>query len=275
MNTESNDTSNSIKRHTTPSGENVDCELLYELIPAYSIGATNPDETAYVEQMLQYCPDAASQLTDYLTLADEFLYVPPRANRKHHVLVNEPIPELSKLNTVKTVPKHQRRWQKWTMASVAVFALVLFAGINLYWLSRVEQLEQSQDTLTDQLAALQALNQPLNTGLVHHRDLLPNRDVNISDEAHATLIWNSAQEVGSLYVTGLPPLGQDKSYQLWLVRDDHSLSLGTFRVDEQGTGIHMFESSEVISDFQHVGITVEPVTGSQLPTTPHLVIGNI
>src|SRR5664279_731311 len=56
-----------------------DCETLRALIPAYSVGATDPEETALVEKLLPLCPEAAVELDDYLALAQAINYTVPLA----------------------------------------------------------------------------------------------------------------------------------------------------------------------------------------------------
>ncbi len=274
-------------RHLTPSSvQDVDCEQLRSLIPSYSIGATDPEETALVEALLPYCPEAATELTDHLVLAEELLYLPSEALSP--VLSSfDALPQLPPLSrpqvtATPTLPPRSslpnraaRRRSQWLPLSVAaVLVLVLFGVSSFYWLRRVQSLQDEQLLLLGQLQAQVALPS-LASGQVHHRELLPNQAVNIRKDAHATLIWNSAREVGSVYVTGLPALTPDKTYQFWLVRDGGTLSLGTFRVDESGVGTLIFEAPERIEGFQHIGISEEPAAGSAMPTTPHLVIGSI
>lgn len=250
------------------------CDQLRELIPAYSIGATDPQETAFVEANLLQCPAMALELSEYLVLADQFLYVPAIDDRP--LPVYAPLPLLTvppPAPRVSPATQPSARPLRWSLA--AILALVLFGGVNVYWSQQVQQLQDERALLTLQLNASRTALVSADSTQVHHRDLLPNEQTQVSDEAHATLIWNSSDEVGSLYVSGLPTLPADKTYQLWVVRDGHSLSLGTFHPDMSGVGTLVFQAAEPITDFQHVGISEEPENGSPVPTTPHLVLGSI
>jgi hypothetical protein len=289
MTAENHNTPKPMKPHNSSIPHEVNCEELRALIPAYSIGATDPDETALVEAWLPYCPEAAAELTDYLVLADEFLYFP--ADTAPHMGSLDPMPELPPIPAKRAKPaspgkeavsrtqKRPVRRSPWLIpigvASAAALVLILFGASTLYWMNRVQQLQTEQLILASRLQEAELAMQPLTAGQVHHRELLPNQAVNVSDNAHATLIWNTAREIGTVYVTGLPPLAPDKTYQFWMVRDDGAVSLGTFRVDETGIGTLVFEAPEPIEEFQHIGISEEPATGSPMPTTPHLVIGSI
>lgn len=287
MTTENHNTPKPMDERNSSMPHEVDCDALRELLPAYSIGATDPDETKLVEAWLPYCPEAAAELTDYLVLADEFLYLPADASPGMGSL--DPMPELPPVRqrvvpapvkeeasrTQSPVPRRRPWLVPIGVAAAAALVLILFGANTLYWTNRVQQLETEQSLLNLQLQEVKTALRPLTSGQVHHRELLPNEAVNVSDDAHATLIWNTAREIGTVYVTGLPPLAPDKTYQFWLVGDDGVATLGTFRVDETGVGTLVFEAPEPIEKFKHIGITEEPATGSSTPTTPHLVIGNI
>src|SRR5215211_379751 len=62
-----------------------DCEALAELLPAYSIGATDAEETALVERLLQVCPEGAAELDSYLSLAQAMNYTAPRIEPPAHL----------------------------------------------------------------------------------------------------------------------------------------------------------------------------------------------
>ena len=113
----------------------------------------------------------------------------------------------------------------------------------------------------------------LNPHNTHHREL--SATTAGQPNAAARVIWNSEIEVGSLFVTGLEQLPADMAYQLWVVRDDETLSLGQFNVDDTGTGFMIFQSPEPIASFDAIGISPEPAEGSAQPTHDHVVVGRI
>ncbi|MBZ0317449.1 MAG: hypothetical protein K8L91_13595, partial [Anaerolineae bacterium] len=50
------------------------CDTLRELLPAYSIGATDEAETRLVESLLDECPEVAAELLDFMRLAGAIAY---------------------------------------------------------------------------------------------------------------------------------------------------------------------------------------------------------
>ena len=83
------------------------------------------------------------------------------------------------------------------------------------------------------------------------------------DDSHAVLI-----------VQDLPPLPQDRAYQLWLGWGDRQRDNGgVFRVDAQGFGLVYITAPQPFTTYQRVGITEEPASGSPGPTSPRVIGG--
>ena len=83
------------------------------------------------------------------------------------------------------------------------------------------------------------------------------------DDPHAVLI-----------VQDLPPLPQDRAYQVWLGWGDRQRDNGgVFRVDEQGFGLLYITAPQPFTTYQRVGITEEPAGGSPGPTSPRVIGG--
>jgi anti-sigma-K factor RskA len=55
-------------------------------------------------------------------------------------------------------------------------------------------------------------------------------------------------------------------FQLWLRKDDVRLSAGVFQVDATGSGTLVFHVPEPLDTLDALGITTEPVGGSEGPT---------
>lgn len=282
------------------------CEEAKELLAAYSIGATDPEESELVEAALAECPELAGEMGEYLALSQAMLHLVPQketppafddmpplpsTQQAHtHAGNHHQPPKITQLHTsTPVVPLHtskaeaqpQKRKQRTTGGNTRMWwgavaaALVLILLTNVYWLSQVNTLRDSQRILEQRLAEQEQRQAivPVTSNEQHHRELLATQDNNT--EAHATVLWNAGKETGSLHVTGLPALDRDLIYQLWLVRDGEAISMGLFEVDETGTGILLFEAPEPIENYDAIGVSIEPAPGSKDPTTPHVVIGEI
>lgn len=305
-------------QHRLPYSDPTYCAELRALLPSYSMGATDPEETRLVEERLANCPEAIAELAEYLALADALHYValPEVAVSEVASAADEdaafaPMPLLPQQTSIlrKQKPQHHlaaenhtngilealaaRSSQETSMlveprlaqpiyripraawAGLAAAVLVL-ALINIAWLLALTGLQGEQQRLATLIAAQPAANAGVfvaGQGEVHYRELLATADGQPTGQA--TFIWNDHGEAGAVIVRGLQALPDDQAYQVWLVQDNVAISLGVFQVDAAGNGAFVFQSPVPIDQFDTIGISPEPIDGSETPTHPHVVIGSI
>lgn len=63
------------------------------------------------------------------------------------------------------------------------------------------------------------------------------------------------------------------TYQLWLINDEGAAGVGVFDLHEDGWGTVTI-ATELLSNYNAVGLTVEPRGGSDVPTTDVVMLGN-
>jgi hypothetical protein len=214
------------------------CEDLLDLIPAYSIGATDDDETRQIEEGLSRCPDLADELAQYLSLDDLMADAAPTLIAPPAILANL-------LASAKaTLPRQRRNFPLWQLVA-ACLALVLVVS-NVYWAQRLN------NEAVREIALAVPANNPSATG-------------------SGRVVWSSQAETALLVAENLPLLTPDSSYQAWLRRGETRINLGVFRVDEKGNGTLSFPVSHLVGAFDALGITTEPLNGSDAPTTPAVI----
>jgi anti-sigma-K factor RskA len=92
--------------------------------------------------------------------------------------------------------------------------------------------------------------------------------------ASGRLVVESGRAQARLYVTGLPPLPPDRSYQLWFARGAQPRFSGAvFRVDATGQATVVVDVPADTSAVQRVGVTEEPLGGSPGPTGRNVLGG--
>jgi anti-sigma-K factor RskA len=76
-------------------------------------------------------------------------------------------------------------------------------------------------------------------------------------------------ENGAVFVaTGLDDLPDDRSYQLWFLKDGSMVSAGVFDVSE---GVALLRTSRSTGGVEGAAVTVEPSGGSRQPTTDPVI----
>jgi anti-sigma-K factor RskA len=236
------------------------CDDLRDLIPAYCLGALDPDDLARVERELPTCPELAAEIAQYATLAQHMLYSVPQAApppRLRAALLQAAAPVTA------AAPAAPQRAHWWMLAAAALLLALLTT--NALWLAETNRLRgQHAPDITQPVY--------LGSGAPERLELAAPDDT----DSTANLVW-VAGPTGDTWVAWLvarqfPPLAAGQTYQVWLTRTgEAALSAGLFTVDETGSGALVFEIDEPIESFNRVGVTVEPVGGSPGPTTAPVV----
>jgi anti-sigma-K factor RskA len=236
----------------------MDHETIAGWIPAYALGATDPDESQAVEAHLPGCAACRELLAEYRRLGEDLLYaVPPRA-----VPAGAAERFRRRLEPSRPAERPPSLWARLRARPAAialVAALVLLGVTNLYWAGRVNGL---QSQANDQAAFLARLT-----------DAPAVRLTGDSSARYAQgVVYRPVDSpLALLCVYGMPALPADKTYQLWLIQDGRRDSGGLFRVTPEGFGLMVIHPERPLSDYSAVGITVEPAGGSLGPTSPRVL----
>jgi anti-sigma-K factor RskA len=216
---------------------NTDCETLRELLPAYAIGAADPEEIRQMEAGLADCPELADELAEYHRLAPVLAQAVPQVTPPASVWAGL-------LDEARRARPPRRPAVRWGWVAAAFLALLLGAS-NLYWLNRLN----AQPRLL----------------------VLPASVQGESTNAAAHVIWSPDGTSAALIAQRFPPPGPDQVFQAWVRRDGRAISLGTFTVDAEGTGLLKLDPEALAEPYVAFGVTIEPLGGSPAPTTPPVV----
>jgi anti-sigma-K factor RskA len=254
------------------SGE-PDCDSLQALLPAYSIGATDEEETRLVEALLPLCPEIAAELPEYLALSGAILEtvapaMPPAAlhDKLMALTAGTAAPDTLVVSTLAPKTNIVRLNRLWISAAAAMLALLIVS--NAYWAMTTSQIRQEQ---LEFLAQLEQQNEII-TGLTEGNVVQVSLN---ASQGNARVFWNTDHHVAFLSTEGLPALSQAETYQLWLINGENRISAGTFQVDESGRGILIFNPALPMDDYERMGITIEPAGGSESPTGDGVAGGEI
>jgi hypothetical protein len=94
-------------------------------------------------------------------------------------------------------------------------------------------------------------------------------------DPRALMFWDRARDRWTFVAHRLPPIGADRTYQLWLVTDDARISAGTFRAEANGDAVVEATYALDRTALRAVAVTVEPAGGVAQPTGPMVVVGSV
>ncbi|GAB4560099.1 MAG: anti-sigma factor [Anaerolineae bacterium] len=232
------------------------------LIPAYAIGAADPEERELIEAHLRQCGRCRALLADYRLLADEMAQAVPLVDAPRHLADDLRRRLAAERRAIPASAPRPRLWRPMAWVGLAA-TLILLLGTNFYWAMRTRQLSEE---VAIQATAIVALAEAP-TVTLEGDEPAPN--------ARGVLYLEPDATVAILHVYGLPPLPSDKVYQLWLIRDGQRDSGGLLRVDENGEGVLLVRAPRPLREYQAVGITIEPEGGSPGPTSPRVIGGRM
>ena len=225
-----------------------------DLLPEYALGVLEEADTDMVAEHLAVCSICQEELRGYQKVSDQLglamqAAAPPEGLREKILgrVTGQragTTPNVRPVGWLGRLAGVTRAW-----AAVGALAIVLLTASNLLLWQQVRQLgagEMRVVVLSGTGAAPEA------TGL-----LIVSRD----------------GECGTLVVDGLPKLGEEQAYQLWLIRGDERTSGGVFSVAENGYGALKLWPEEPLSDYSAFGITIEPAEGSASPTGERVLAG--
>ena len=228
-----------------------------DLLPAYAVGALESEEASRVEAHLSSCLICRNERNAFQGAADQLSFAAPDAvpssdlkdRLMQRVQASRPQPRAP-------IQAPSRSWLErllpaWSLAS---FLLVLvLAGSNLFLWQRFNHLEVATSPGGMRAVPLIASDP--------------------TSSATGYVLISADGDSGALVVDGLPPLGENQQYQLWLIRDGQRTSGAVFSTDERSYGGTRIRAPRSLTDYSSVGITIEPTGGSSQPTGPRVLGG--
>lgn len=148
----------------------------------------------------------------------------------------------------------RRNWTRGVFALVASIAVLVGVGWGVGAITDVVRTPPAVKTLA----------------LIESADDAHTASAEIGEAGSATLHWSETVGEAVLVASGLPEVGDDRTFELWFVRGDEAVSAGTFdAADGQATA----QLAGDLQDGDAVAITVEQRGGSPegVPTTDPIV----
>jgi anti-sigma-K factor RskA len=237
-------------------------DTLRDDLPAYALGTLEPLATSRLERHLHECADCRQLLREY----EEVMRLLPMGLPQ-----TQPSPSARRelFNRVRTdeAASSRRSASGWwprvrvhVLTAAAVVAVVL--GSALFWTLTVD------DDGEDAAAIVAELREDDDT------QIIPMLGSEAAPQAVAQLFFQPGETQAGLVVSGLPPLPEDRAYQLWFVRPDETrYDGGVFDVDAGGQAMVVIDAPADYAPGWRCGVTEEPAGGSDQPTGTNVMLG--
>jgi len=255
------------------STEQMDCDQVAEILDAYSLGASEPDEARGLESHVSDCVRCWEQLNEAqqaaamlalaipmeaapVTLEDQIMREAARDSRP---LVHDSRPRL-----------FDRFRVSWPAAAgvfgVAGVVALVFAGVLQVQLSDLrDENNDLENLVAAEVQTIEDMRGVITVfALADDIDTLPMAaTAPEASEANVTYSWSREQSKGFLLCENLPPLAEGQVYQAWFALADGPQSAGTFRSSDGSCSQPLGLGESVLPS--GLGITIEPEGGSSPP----------
>ncbi len=172
--------------------------------------------------------------------------------------------------------RRQRRgteWLAWLISAASTAALIAIVVVN-------SNLRQSVNSLTSRVAELESQMLGQRTTLA----LFTSPQVRVIDlagqgttpGAAARVFWNVREKRLLFYVSDLPPVSNDRTYQLWFVpKNGQPVSASVFNTSSDGSAMADIPVPANLGDLKATAVTTEPAGGVPQPTGSFVLLGSI
>ena len=167
-------------------------------------------------------------------------------------------------------------WRAWVPACAAL--ALLFVTIVMWRSNRTmnNQLAELANQNQEQTVRLDRLNEELRllkSPDAVHVSLNPMKSPR---QPSGTAIFSSSQKRMMFMASNLPPVPEGKAYELWIIpRQGAPMPAGMFKPDEHGNAMMMDHPMPQGVIAKAFAITVEKEEGSDKPTSPIMLMGEV
>ncbi len=260
----------------------MDRQTLIDLIPAYALGALDPEERAALDTLLDTDAEARNLLAEYQAIADHLTLATPARRAPAHLQDDlrrrlagaKPVPQAEKVipqplpnyeAETKTAPpthlrqdagkpaeiKAVRRRSMWPLVAGLAAALVVIVGALLLF----RPTDPAEALYAQIVAQADARRIPITT----------SEGFGASGELVITA--DGAKAV--IQVKSLPSINNDQTFQLWLVDESGARSGGLLKLPSPDSTYYIVLPLEKPAlDYDGFGVSIEPEGGSPDPNGP-------
>lgn len=269
---------------------------LNELLPAYAMGALEPDEMLAVDDALSAYPELEVRLQELDVLGAEMgrlssaLPVPPTA--VYNTLMRQAKANIAQPPPISQHPPQRKPWWQqglfsngWRLAAALALLVVIFTAVSrLDDLQTIETLREQMADMDAQVAELEAVNGRLQEQLRQEQETLASLTnanqilaLTPTDSAPNASgeFYRSADEI-TLVVRALTPPPEEKAYYLWGVvlgpNDEKTFTnLGTVPLNDDGSFIFSYTVPDGDSQYDVIDVSLE----DQSEPPPPILEGDI
>jgi hypothetical protein len=254
----------------------ISCGECIDLAAGAALDAVEPHELERVEAHAATCAECAAQLQNFREVAALLGSAvpqldPPPALRARVLDVarltrQDPLPRVGRLRP--EWPRRLRLSAAWLVAAASLCVSLISLGWVASMQSQIAALQSDAQVASERAARYDHIAEVLASDRLAIRPLAPMVQ---NVPSRGMVYMDPSSGTGMLMCHNMPPIEQGHAYQVWFIRGNERVSGGLLWPDHYGNGYTLIQVPTDLMSFDSVGITDEPGTGSQWPTTPRVI----
>jgi len=240
-------------------------------IPAFVLGALDPDELFQVSMHLSVCDTCRAEAEAFRSTIEALPYLAPLQHpppRVKHQLFARIAADSGQRSFAGGPARARPRWPMMFAAGATALALA-FGAMMVDARTQLDQMhtqlaqnQQALDGLRSQVAADKQMASFISAPQTVARQL-----ASPDARARAVMYMQPANPHAMLVISGMPALAPGKTYQFWLAKPGIEVPANIFEVDQNGMAVLAIEAPAPVDEYAQVMVTIEPSGGSARPST--------
>lgn len=223
---------------------------LLDLIPAYALDALDAEEHAAVERLLRTDAEARRLLAEYQALGQAMTLATPARRAPAHLQA-----DLRRRLAAEASPQpapRRRPIRLWIPAAVAAAVVVIVGALALIRPGQSDPGAELYAQIVAQAGHVTRAIQPAE-----------------GDSPQGEMVYTADGAQAVIRVSDLPALGDDQTFQLWLIDAAGARSGGLLRFDDpSGPHYIVIPLEKAAQEYAAFGVSTEPAGGSPLADGP-------
>jgi len=246
-------------------------------IPAFVLGALDPEEALQVGEHVAGCPTCRAEVDAFRATLDVLPYAVPQLDPPSHV---------KQQILARIAASHSQLWPSAASQARSRWLVGLSAGSLLLALAfgyMMADASRRLDLMTSQLVQSQQQIEALRRQAAEDQmarfimapQTVARQLMSVDRQASAMIYMQPDKTRAVLVIHGMPKLAPGKIYQSWLMKPGAQVPAKTFDVDEHGMATLMLEAPAPLDQYAQVMITVEQSAGSTQPSDEIVLSGSL
>lgn len=257
-----------------------------DLCTGYVLNALDAEEREAFKAMLSEASEEQRKLySDLQTAANQLAFTIERGEPAGRV--KERLLEHIRSGRQHEVAETRAKSEGSYFAIAASFALLLISlSLLFYSFNLTRQMTEKDREIENQQVQLSSLQHELRQK-EELLSILESREVDVvsltgmeaSPNGYGKIVWDPKNNQALLQVSNLPAIPSDRDYQLWIIKNNKSVSAGIFSIsDPEKDTFFKIEQMDPPVDEQSTGafaVTLEPKGGMPQPTGDMYLMGRM